>query len=1124
MIPAILLSGIVVTLVRATTVVTEGALGNGAFRGQLEGCPELCSTSGPASSDWERYKGNEELLACDKPMLLDFSLNKPVDDADAALFACSGTLTTQSVHSDRVEHCADSKTAVPVSVRTIWSGTPVGNVTSLCTAVQNVMSHVALKSSGSDCSSREAMSSFGYANGSFVGIYVGGRVHHQAAADMVQTLVDNVQTKGVQGDRYVAQICGADRTGAHTVGIVAVSSSDPGDLGALGFVQNSVRLWQNAICVSDFKTSSVSTSIDTITINEKPVRGGVPAAPNTEDAAFDDSLNAEETDRDEDQGSHLCKTEKVVAGDGCHSLAKECGISGAQFEKYNSYKPNLCGTLVPGQHVCCTKGKLPDFTPKPYKNGTCFTYNLQPGDSCSGLAASHSLTVTKIDKYNQHTWGWMGCKDALAYMNICLSPGKPPMPAPVTGTRCGPQKPGTKVPEDGGLNYLAKLNPCPLNACCDIWGQCGVTPEFCHKTQSKTGAPGTAKKGTNGCISHCGLDVVKGDAPATVRSVAYFEEYNMGRPCLNMDVRTLRGYAAYTHVHWAFGGITHDFTIDVSGAKDSFARFVSMPAPFQKVVSLGGWAFSTHPSTYNIFREAVKPANRHKFASNVAKFLQKHGLHGVDFDWEYPGEPDIPGIPAGNKDDGANYLAFLRELRQQMPATRSISVAAPASYWYLKHFPIAEISHVVDYIVYMTYDLHGQWDYGNKWASPGCKHGNCLRSHVNMTETHWALAMITKAGVPSAKVVAGVAAYGRSFQMTDPSCHGPHCTFTGPKSGATPGNCTRTAGYISNAELNDIRRGLHDGPNIKLNAIRTQNDNQQPIFNSPNMDKQGENDSLTSTDLHLQGSNTPWTTKSNMTGSETGTDNSASGGKVTEYFDSASQSNILLYDHDNWAAYMTPENLAARQETYRSLNLGGTALWALDLASFVLPYNSFDPTSEGIDPAHVDCTIPAVAHLTNKLTPKQRWQDTGAPAEWANAMVHWKKYRKKHGPNKGYQFSEWMGKRLKAPPGMHCESMSNDQTCTDNLQCIDAADFGPAKWAITNSMIGLHKSFSVPYNALHQVWETMNSAAGVVVNDFATVSTDDSLNLMLDFALLGFLLVAAPLFNVGKYDDVYPEV
>lgn len=47
---------------------------------------------------------------------------------------------------------------------------------------------------------------------------------------------------------------------------------------------------------------------------------------------------------------------------------------------------------------------------------------------------------------------------------------------------------------------------------------------------------------------------------------------------------------------------------------------------------------------------------------------------------------------------------------------KTLSFAAPASFWYLKNFPIKEMSQVVDYIVYMTYDLHGQWDVGNKWA------------------------------------------------------------------------------------------------------------------------------------------------------------------------------------------------------------------------------------------------------------------------------------------------------------------------------------------------------------------------------------------------------------------------
>jgi len=112
----------------------------------------------------------------------------------------------------------------------------------------------------------------------------------------------------------------------------------------------------------------------------------------------------------------------------------------------------------------------------------------------------------------------------------------------------------------------------------------------------------------------------------------------------------------------------------------------------------------------------------------------------------------------------------------------------------------------IDYVVYMTYDLHGQWDYGNKWATPGCtlKDGNCLRSHINMTETLNALSMITKAGIPTNKILAGVASYGRSFKMAQAGCTGPQCPFVGPASGAAAGPCTNTAGYITNAEIKDI--------------------------------------------------------------------------------------------------------------------------------------------------------------------------------------------------------------------------------------------------------------------------------------------------------------------------------
>lgn len=57
----------------------------------------------------------------------------------------------------------------------------------------------------------------------------------------------------------------------------------------------------------------------------------------------------------------------------------------------------------------------------------------------------------------------------------------------------------------------------------------------------------------------------------------------------------------------------------------------------KRVLSFGGWAFSTAPTTAPIFRNGVTDAQRKTFADNVVKFISDEGLDGIDFDWEYPG-------------------------------------------------------------------------------------------------------------------------------------------------------------------------------------------------------------------------------------------------------------------------------------------------------------------------------------------------------------------------------------------------------------------------------------------------------------------------------------------------------
>lgn len=101
---------------------------------------------------------------------------------------------------------------------------------------------------------------------------------------------------------------------------------------------------------------------------------------------------------------------------------------------------------------------------------------------------------------------------------------------------------------------------------------------------------------------------------------------------------------------------------------------------YVKTGAFGGWAFCTEPETLNRFKDATKANNRDLFSDNVVKFLKDEGLDGLDFDWEYPRAPDIPGVPLGLVEETSDYLKFLKLVRTKLASGKEISVAIPASY------------------------------------------------------------------------------------------------------------------------------------------------------------------------------------------------------------------------------------------------------------------------------------------------------------------------------------------------------------------------------------------------------------------------------------------------------------
>jgi hypothetical protein len=164
-----------------------------------------------------------------------------------------------------------------------------------------------------------------------------------------------------------------------------------------------------------------------------------------------------------------------------------------------------------------------------------------------------------------------------------------------------------------------------------------MTREFCTTSKSSTGAPGTAKPGENGCISNCGMDVVLSVQPLARSKMAFYEGYNLGRKCLYQSASQLNLHDS-THIFFSFGVFDSNFKINVGDELSSyeFNQFKQLPK-IKRILSIGGWGFSTDPSTYNLFREGVKPKNRQALANNIAFFIIANDLDGVNIDWEYPG-------------------------------------------------------------------------------------------------------------------------------------------------------------------------------------------------------------------------------------------------------------------------------------------------------------------------------------------------------------------------------------------------------------------------------------------------------------------------------------------------------
>ena len=197
-----------------------------------------------------------------------------------------------------------------------------------------------------------------------------------------------------------------------------------------------------------------------------------------------------------------------------------------------------------------------------------------------------------------------------------------------------------------------------------------------------------------------------------------------------------------------------DDQIPADGTKGCISALVNLKqrSPDLRVlVSIGGGSGSKEFPAL-----AAHETSRTRFARACKEFVDRHGLDGVDLDWEHP-ETDV---------DGRNFVALVEALRRELPAPQyELSAALPVGEYVLRHIDLTRTAHSLDYLNLMCYDFNGPW-------TALCGHQSQLLplSH-DLADVHpclrrsgyAAVEYAISRGFPADKIVLGIPAYARSF-------------------------------------------------------------------------------------------------------------------------------------------------------------------------------------------------------------------------------------------------------------------------------------------------------------------------------------------------------------------------
>ena len=205
-------------------------------------------------------------------------------------------------------------------------------------------------------------------------------------------------------------------------------------------------------------------------------------------------------------------------------------------------------------------------------------------------------------------------------------------------------------------------------------------------------------------------------------------------------------------------------------------RLLKERYPHIKVlISVGGWTGSGDFSTI-----AATQEGRKTFAQSALDLIQTYHFDGVDIDWEYPVSG---GLQPGRAEDRENFTRLLRELRDTLGDEYLLTIASSGNPDRLALLEIEDFVPYLDWINVMTYDYHGSWEAnGGKTGhnAPLYNNNDPVSPHFNI---HSAVSYLIERGVPTQKIVVGLAFYGRSASGVQGE-EGLYAPFTGPGPGS----------------------------------------------------------------------------------------------------------------------------------------------------------------------------------------------------------------------------------------------------------------------------------------------------------------------------------------------------